>query len=144
MNTVQIFQSQTILLILLIKVGVIAAIATLLIRTDLLKGLLFKPGREGRNGLFFALLFSGIMALGNIFRMLLGYHATDFSLSGTIVAGLLFGSVYGGLTGVLTSIPAMINGELWSLPFGIFNGVTAGLLRLSFHRNDDLFYRIYR
>jgi two-component system LytT family sensor kinase len=53
----------------------------------------------------------------------------DLGLEGSLLAGILGGYVTGLISGVLISIPAMLNGEYLSMPLLAFVGVFGGLLR---------------
>jgi two-component system LytT family sensor kinase len=57
------------------------------------------------------------------------YQAVDLGLEGSLAIGMLGGYVTGLLSGVLISIPAMLNGELMSMTLLAAVGVLGGLLR---------------
>jgi two-component system LytT family sensor kinase len=57
------------------------------------------------------------------------YKAVDLGLEGSFLSGMLGGYVTGLVSGILISIPAMIGGELLSMPLFAGVGVLGGLLR---------------
>ncbi len=57
------------------------------------------------------------------------YQAVDLGLEGSLVMGMLGGYVTGLLSAVLTAIPAMLGGELMTMPLLAAAGVMGGLLR---------------
>lgn len=77
----------------------------------------------------FVLLYGPPVAIGVLTRVLLGYHATDVSLEGALVAGLVGGRMAGMMVGALAAFPAFFNHELLSLLFGILSGAVGGVLR---------------
>ena len=69
------------------------------------------------------------------------YQAVDLGLEGSFLFGMMGGYVTGLLTGVLISIPAMLNGELLTMPFLGAVGVLGGLLR-DVSPNDEAIWQI--
>jgi two-component system, LytTR family, sensor kinase len=57
------------------------------------------------------------------------YRAVDLGLEGSLLAGLLGGYLTGLTSGVLISVPAMLNGEYLTMPLLAGLGVIGGLLR---------------
>ena len=57
------------------------------------------------------------------------YQAVDLGLEGSLLAGILGGYVTGLVSGILISLPAMINGELLTMPLLAGIGLLGGMLR---------------
>src|SRR5207247_9203462 len=66
------------------------------------------------------------------------YPAVDLGLEGSLLSGILGGYVTGLLSGVLISIPAMLNGEYLSMPLLAAVGVMGGLLRDCASDTEDI------
>jgi two-component system LytT family sensor kinase len=127
------------LITLLVKVGVIAAIASFGVRSAAIKRMLLREERTLGQRLWLALWFTGLFAPGEIIRILTPeYDALDLGLEGSLLAGLMGGYVSGMLAGILLSIPAAINGEYLALPFYAAAGLGGGLLRDSASNPDDV------
>ena len=127
------------LITLLVKVGVIAAIASFGVRSAAVKRLLLREERTLRQRIHLSLWFAGLFTPGEVIRLLSSdYNALDLGLEGSLIAGLLGGYVSGMLSGILLSIPAMIRGEYLSLPFYAATGLGGGLVRDSASNPDDV------
>ncbi|MFH1008354.1 MAG: histidine kinase [Candidatus Latescibacterota bacterium] len=120
---------QFLLVTLLMKIGAMASIASLLVRSAAFKRLLFSESMSTRQGLLFALVMGVLLSAGVLARLTIRYNATDLSLSGTLLVGLLAGFGPGCITGACVGIPAAWTGELLALPMGLLYGLTGGLLR---------------
>jgi two-component system LytT family sensor kinase len=114
---------------LLFRVGVAAAIAALIVRLTRFQRLLGVEERTLDERLMFVLLYGPMVAVGVLTRILLRYQATDISLEGAFVAGLVGGRTTGMMVGTLAALPAFFNKELLSLPFGMLCGAAGGVLR---------------
>ena len=88
-------QDQLVLVTLLVKLGVMASIASLLIRFGAFKRLLNKEEPSLKEKLSFALVSGMLISFGVMIRLLLSYDAADLSLSGTLLVGLLTGRTGG-------------------------------------------------
>lgn len=118
------------LVTLLVKLGVVASLASILARSSTVKGMLMRETRTLNQRLQLSLWFSAVFAASAGTRVLSKtYPATDLGLEGSLLAGILGGYVTGLLSGVLVSIPAMINGELLTMPLLAGVGVLGGVLR---------------
>ena len=118
------------LIILLVKLAVAAALASILVRSSAFQRMLMREERTLRQRVQLALGFSVIFGAGVATRVATGaYQAVDLGLEGSLLAGVIGGYVTGLLTGVLVSIPAMIHGEYLSMPLLAAVGVLGGLLR---------------
>ncbi|HVY92308.1 MAG TPA: histidine kinase [Bryobacteraceae bacterium] len=127
------------LITLLVKVGVIAAIASFGVRSAAVKRMLLRDERTLRQRVMLSLWFLALFAPGEIIRVLSSdYNALDLALEGSVLAGLMGGYVSGMLSGILLSIPAMIKGEFLSLTFYAAAGLGGGLLRDSASSPDDV------
>jgi two-component system, LytTR family, sensor kinase len=115
---------------LLVKLGVVAALASFMVRSNAFKRMLMREQRTLNQRLLLALSFAGIFVTGVATRVLTrGYQAVDLGLEASLLAGILAGYVTGLVSGVLISIPAMLNGEYLTMPLLAAVGVLGGLLR---------------
>jgi two-component system LytT family sensor kinase len=118
------------LVTLLVKLGVVASLASVLIRANAVQRMLLRESRDVRQRLLLALWFSLIFASSVALRVVSpSYRAADLGLEGSLLAGILGGYITGLLSGTLISIPAMAAGELVSMPLLAGVGVLGGLLR---------------
>ncbi len=119
------------LVILLVKLAVAASLASLLTRSGRFQGMLMREERTLGQRVQMALVCALIFGMGVATRVLThdAYLAVDLGLEGSIAIGMLGGYVTGLLSGVLISIPAMLNGELMSMTLLAAGGVLGGLLR---------------
>ncbi len=114
---------------LLVKIGTVAALASILVRWNPVKRMLLREERTLRQRLQFGLWLGGVFALGPEVRILAGYQAADLSLEGALVAGLLGGYVAGSLCGLIVGLPAFLNHEILALPLMVGVGALGGFLR---------------
>jgi two-component system, LytTR family, sensor kinase len=118
------------LVILLIRLGVVASLASILVRSSAFKKMLLREERTLNQRVLLALSFSSIFGAGVAVRILApNYSAVDLGLESSILAGILGGYVTGSLSGCLISIPAMIHHEYISMPLLAGVGALGGLLR---------------
>ena len=114
----------------LIKLAVAASLASILVRVGALKRMLLREERTLNQRVRLALGFSAIFGAGVATRVVTqGYTAVDLGVEGSLLAGILGGYVTGLFSGILISIPAMINGEYLSMFLFAGVGVLGGLLR---------------
>lgn len=119
-----------ILLTLLIKLGVIASLASIIARFGVFKRLLFVEQRTSRQKVQFALFLGVPFTLGVLTRVLAKYQGADLSLEVTVLAGLLGGTVAGLMTGFMTSLPAALIGhEFLAMPMAALYALVAGSAR---------------
>jgi len=122
--------TQDILVTLLVKLGVVASLASILTRISGVKRALLREVRTLGQTLRFGLWFSLIFGAGVLTRVATGsYLAGDLGLEGSLLSGILGGYVTGLLSGVLISVPAMLHGEYVTMPLLAAVGVIGGLLR---------------
>jgi two-component system, LytTR family, sensor kinase len=115
---------------LLLKLGVMASIASILARSNKFKALLMLDSRTLNQRLKLALWMSVIFGASVATRVLLpAYQVADLGFEGSLLAGILGGYVTGLLAGVLIAVPAMLHSELLALPLFAGIGVLGGLLR---------------
>ena len=123
---------ERLLVTLLVKLGVVASLASILVRPDAVQRMLLRENRTLNQRLQLSLWFSAIFAASVATRVLSPkdtYLAVDLGLEGVLLAGILGGYVTGLLSGILISIPAMFNHELLTMPLLAAIGVLGGLLR---------------
>ena len=101
----------TILVTLLIKLGLIASLASIIARFGIFKRLLFVEQRTPRQKLLFAAFLAVPFMLAVLTRLLAGYKGADISLEGTVLAGLLGGTIVGLVVGMAVSLPAWLIGH---------------------------------
>src|SRR5919201_1209535 len=120
---------QVLLTTLVAKIAVMAALATMLVRFRRFRHILIFERRSWRDRLTFALSFGIPLCLGVAARLLLQYDATDLTLEGSFLAGLIAGPYAGATVGALVGIPPLGNGEWIALPFAVGCGFAGGGLR---------------
>jgi two-component system, LytTR family, sensor kinase len=120
---------QILLTTLVVKLAVMAALATMLVRYRRFRHILIFERRDWPDRLIFILFFGVPLAAGVVARLLLNYNAADLSLEGAFVTGLVAGPYAGATVGALVGLPPLANGELIALPFAIGCGFAGGGLR---------------
>ncbi len=119
------------LISLLVKIAIIASMASLLLRWGFAKRMLLREQRTLRQRLQLGALFGLFFAAGSLVRHVLGYDAAELGLEGAFVTGLVGGYVTGALAGGLVALPAVLISphELFTLPLMVGVGALGGLLR---------------
>jgi two-component system, LytTR family, sensor kinase len=114
-----------------VKLGVVASLASILVRWSAVKRMLMRETRTMNQRLQLAFWFSCVFGASVATRVLgRPYQAVDLGLEGSLLAGILGGYITGLLSGVLISVPAMFIGkELLAMPLLAGVGVLGGLLR---------------
>ena len=120
---------QVLLTTLLVKLAVMAAAATIVVRFRRFRQFLIFEHRPSRDRLMFALSLGLLLSAGVSARLLLGYQAADLTLEGAFLAGLIDGPYLGVTVGVLVGLPALANGEIIAPIFAIGCGFAGGGLR---------------
>ena len=120
---------QVLLTTLVVKLAVMAALATMLVRYRRIRHILIFERRIWPDRLVFALSLGIPFAAGVAARLLLGYNGADLTLEGSFLAGLIAGPYAGAIVGGLVGIPPLANGEVIALPFAIGCGFAGGGLR---------------
>src|SRR5438477_3940658 len=108
---------QMLLTTLVVKLAVMAALATMLVRYRRFRHILIFERRDWPDRLIFVLFFGIPLAAGVAARLLLNYNAADLSLEGSFLAGLVAGPYAGAAVGALVGLPPLGNGEFIALPF---------------------------
>ncbi len=145
------------LVILLMKLAVSAALASILGRSSAFLRMLTREERTTPQRLQMAVGFAVIFGGGIVLRVLTqnNYQALDLGLEGALLAGVLGGYVTGLVGGILISLPAcLMNGEWMAMLLYAGLGVTGGLLRDLAPSKDDIWrfspyldltvYRLFR
>src|SRR2546430_6687681 len=88
---------QFLLTTLVVKLAVMAALATMLVRYRLFRHILIFETRAWPDRLTFALGFGIPLVAGVASRLLLDYKAADLTLEGAFVAGLIAGPYTGAV-----------------------------------------------
>lgn len=131
--------SRLILVNLLIKLGVAAAVASVLVRSVEFKSLLFREERTIKQRIYLVLWIGIPLALGVWVRFTQkSFFAGDLSFETTILLGVIAGRFAGVSGGVLLAIPALLHGEWATLPLNILFGLVAGQLRIMAPNPDDI------
>jgi two-component system LytT family sensor kinase len=120
---------QFILFVLVLKMGIMAALGGALITSSFFKRLIFLDMRDTRQNWQFALSLGLLLTAGTAVRVLVGYEGMDVSLSGTFLVGLLGGMVPGSAVGLFVGLPGMLHGEWAAVPFTVLCGLAGGLIR---------------
>lgn len=119
-----------ILVTLLIRLGVAAAISSVLVRARRFRVLLFREERTLGEKIEIVFIVGTPIALGVLVRgWVHNFYAADISFEGAILLGVIGGRFAGTLGGVFLSLPALLLGEWLALPVNILAGLLAGLLR---------------
>jgi len=120
---------QVLLTTLVVKLAIVAALATMLVRYRRFRHILIFERRAWPDRLIFILFFGLPLAAGVVARLLLNYYAADLSLEGAFLAGLIAGPYAGATVGLMVGLPPLFNGEFIALPFAIGCGFAGGGLR---------------
>src|SRR6266850_1389857 len=110
---------QFLLTTLIVKLAVMAVLATMLVRYRRFRHILIFERRGWIDRLVFTAAFGIPLMAGVAARLLLNYKAADLSLEGAFLAGLIAGPYAGALVGVLVGMPAFIAGEFVAMPFAV-------------------------
>jgi two-component system LytT family sensor kinase len=118
-----------ILITLLVKLGVVASVASVLARVTTFRRLFFAERRShGQTAALLAFILVPL-TLGVWVRTTVpNFLAADISFETTILLGLLVGPGWAMLGGAVLSAPAVFHHEFLALPFDAAVGLAAGLL----------------
>jgi two-component system LytT family sensor kinase len=119
-------------LTLLVKLAAMAAIASIVARSNTFQAMLMRETRTVAQRAVLALWLGVVFAASVAVRIAgpqTAYQAADLGLEGSLIAGLLGGYVTGLLSGILISLPAFVHHEYLTLPLLASIGVLGGLLR---------------
>jgi two-component system, LytTR family, sensor kinase len=141
---------QILLTTLVVKLAVMAALATMLVRYRRFRHILIFERRAWPDRLTFALALGVPLTAGVASRLLLNYKAADLTLEGAFLAGLIAGPYAGALVGIMVGLPPLANGELIAFPFAVGCGFAGGGLRelcpkeAIWHFSPFVFTRLHR
>ena len=132
-------EQRLILINLLIKLGVAAAVASTLVRSVEFKNLLFREERTLKQQIYLVLWVGLPLALAVQIRFIqTSFLAGDLSFETTILLGVIAGRFTGMLGGALLALPALLHGEWATMPFNLLCGFVAGQLRSMTPDRDDI------
>ncbi|MGO9776407.1 MAG: sensor histidine kinase [Terracidiphilus sp.] len=118
-----------ILITLLVKLGVVASVASVLARVSTFRRLFFAEQRRPRQTLALLAFFLVPLTLGVWIRIAVpNFQAADISFETIILLGLLLGPEWAMLGGLALAAPAVYHHEYLALPFNVALGMVAGLL----------------
>ena len=120
---------QFLLTTLIVKLAVMAVLATMLARFRRFRHILIFERRGWNDRLVFALALGLPLMAGVTSRLLLNYRAADLTLEGALLAGLIAGPYAGAIVGLLVGFPALLAHEYIAVPFAIGCGFAGGGLR---------------
>ncbi|HYM77486.1 MAG TPA: histidine kinase [Candidatus Dormibacteraeota bacterium] len=132
-------EPRLILINLLVKLGVAAAVSSSLVRSKEFKALLFREERTFRQKLYLVLWFGLPIMVGVWIRIVQkSFAASDMSFETALLLGVMGGRWSGSLGGALVSLPAMLHGEWAAMPFFMLCGFLSGQLRTMAVDKDDI------
>ena len=114
---------------LVVQVAIAAVLSTMLVRFPWFRRILLTEKRDWPERLVFAFSIGIPLAAGVGVRLLLKFEASDLTLSGAFLAGLIAGPYAGALVGSMVGLTAMAGGEWIAVPFAIGCGFAGGGLR---------------
>jgi two-component system LytT family sensor kinase len=120
---------QFLLTTLIVKLAVMAVLATMLARFQQFRHILIFERRGWTERLVFAMAIGLPLTAGVASRLLLNYNAADLTLEGAFLVGLIAGPYAGATVGLLVGVPALVAGEFIAIPFAIGCGFAGGGLR---------------
>jgi two-component system, LytTR family, sensor kinase len=127
-----------ILITLLVKLGVMASVASVLARVSTFRRLFFAERRSPSQTLGLLAFFLVPLTLGVWLRTFVpNFLAADISFETIILLGLLVGPRWAMFGGSVLSLPAMLHGEYLTLPFNAAVGLLSGILG-HFVEPDDI------
>lgn len=120
--------SKLILITLLIRLGVAAAVAAALARSRTFQGLLLRDFRTLGQTLGLVAFLCIPLGLGVYFRVTVpNFYGADISFETTILLGILVGPGAALVGACLLALPAVLHREYLTLPFLLAVAVTAGI-----------------
>ena len=119
-----------VLVTLLIKLGVSAAVSSVLARSRRFRVLLFREGRPLSENLEMVVFIGVPYALGVIVRhSVKNFIAADLAFESSILMGVITGRVGGMAGGLLVSLPQLALHDWTNLPLNVLAGLSAGWMR---------------
>src|SRR3989454_6011775 len=99
---------QFLLTTLIVKMAVMAVLATMVARYRRFRHILIFERRGWLDRLVFTLSIGIPLMAGVTSRLLLNYQAADVTLEGAFLAGLIAGPYAGALVGLMAAVPAVV------------------------------------
>lgn len=132
-------EPRLILINLLVKLGVAAAVSSSLVRSKEFKSLLFREERTFWQKVYLVLWMALPIMIGVWIRFSAkSFLAGDLSFETALLLGVIGGRLTGSLGGVLMGIPAMLHGDWAAMPFAVLCGFISGQLRTMAADKDDI------
>jgi len=132
-------EPRLILIHLLIKLGVAAAVSSSLVRSLEFKSLLFREERTLRQKIYLVLWFGLPIMVGVWIRTVQrNFLGGDLNFETTILLGMVGGRLTGSLGGILMGFPALLHQEWATLPFLLLCGFISGQFRTMALDKDDI------
>lgn len=129
--------SKLILITLLIKLGVAAAVSSALARSSEFKDLLFARRRNVAQILGLLAFICVPLTLGVWVRVVVpNFYAADISFEAVIIVALLLGTTPAAIAGAFLSIPAIFHREYFTLPFNLAIALLFGAYRAALSEED--------
>ena len=126
-----------ILITLLVKLGVVASVASILARASTFRRLFFAEKRRPTQTLGLLAFFLVPLTLGVWIRLLVpNFLAADISFETVVLLGLLIGPSWAMLGGAVLSVPALLHYEFLALPFNVVLGLAAGIVGRSVEKDE--------
>jgi two-component system, LytTR family, sensor kinase len=126
-----------ILITLLVKLGVAAAVASALARARTFQRLLFAEHRSRYQTVGLLAFFLVPLTLGVWLSLIVpNFLAADVSFETVILLGLLVGPTWAMLGGIVLSAPAVFHHYYLALPFDALLGIAAGILGRFVEKED--------
>jgi two-component system LytT family sensor kinase len=114
---------------LLVKLGVVASVASILARVVTFRRLFFAERRTARQTIALLAFFLVPLTLAVWVRFWVpNFLAADISFAAVVLLGLLLGPRWAMLGGVVLSLPAVYHREYLALPFNIALALASGIL----------------
>ncbi|MCY3757210.1 MAG: histidine kinase [Acidobacteria bacterium] len=138
--------NREILIALLVKLGIIASLASLLTRSQTFRKTLFAEERETAEKLTLIRFWGLPLCIGVVIRgagvgsgTVNPFAAFDLSLEGTFIAGLLGGTLVGAIVGGCVGMVALLQQQEWAaLALYPTLGLLSGLLRNLSPRKEEI------
>lgn len=129
--------SKLVLITLLIKLGVAAAVSSALTRSTVFKDLLFSRRRSAGQMLGLLACICIPLTLGVWVRVVVpNFLAADVSFEAVILVGVLLGTTPAMIAGVFLALPAMLHREYLTLPFNLLVALIFGTYRAFVSEED--------
>jgi two-component system, LytTR family, sensor kinase len=131
---------QFLLTTLVVKITIVAALATILVRYHRFRHILISERRAWPERLLFAFSLGVPLAAGVTSRLLLNYDAADLTLEGAFLAGLIAGPYAGAIVALMVALPALLAGEFIALFFAVGCGFAGGGLREACPNKEEIWH----